>query len=329
MPINRCKCPNGRPGFRWGGLRCYPYTPGDAQSRKAAFERATTQGRAVQSGLRQDAYGRLAEDIPKRLVLRLRRVYDKRQKRALKLIKAAVKARLGLRIDAVVENATEINAEQVFKALMRGLKTTTPKEQAELRRIAEESIQHAQMASTKRLAGVYGRPVPEWWGMTAEDQVAALDEFVAWNTDLLVDVTEKFGEQVRNEIINAAAGTTTEEALAADLMERYAVSQSRANVISHDQVTKLIRGVEHKRHETLGFTSFIWRSVGDGQVRPDHVSLEGKEFTYKNPPSEGLPGQPVNCRCYEEPVLGDDLALPPLKGPNFTNPPGGNPPWEN
>lgn len=329
MPINRCKCPDGRPGFRWGGLRCYCYTAGDRASRRQAYERAEQQGRAVRATGYQDAYGRLAEDIPRRLVNRLRRLYDKRQKRALKLIKAASKRVLGLRLDAEVENASEITAEQVYKALLRGLGKVSSAEKAELRRIAEESIQHAQMASSKRLEQVYGRPVPEWWGMTADDQAEALQSFLTWNEDLLKDVTEKYGEQIRDTIVNASAGTTSEETLARELMQRFEVSQSRANVIAHDQVTKVIRSVEHKRHETLGFTSFIWRTVGDDRVRPDHVMYEGKEFTYDNPPPDGLPGQPVNCRCYEEPVLGDDLALPPLKGPGFDNPPGGRPPWTN
>lgn len=330
MPINPCKCPDGRPGFRWGGLRCYCYTTGDKSSRARAYQLAQKQGRAVRARGYQDAYARkIGEDVPKRLVRRLRSLYDKRQRRARALIRASVKRILGLRVDATVENASKVTAEQVYRALLRGLGKVTPAEKRELRRIAEDAMAHAVSVSSDRLAEIYGRPVPEWWGMTAKDQEEALQDFVEWNEELLADVTKKYGEQIRDEIIQAAAGTVSEDDLANSLIQRFAVSESRANVIAHDQTTKMIRRVERKRHETLGFESYIWRSVGDDRVRPDHVAREGQVFTYKKPPPDGHPGEAVNCRCYEEPVLGEGIELPPLKGPNFANPPAGNPtPWD-
>jgi len=42
-------------------------------------------------------------------------------------------------------------------------------------------------------------------------------------------------------------------------------------------------------------------------VRPRHQELDGKEFDYDNPPAEGLPGQPVGCRCFAESVIPDEL----------------------
>lgn len=329
MPIKPCKCPDGRPGFKWGTQHCYCYTAGDRGSRLKAYRQAERQARAIRATGYRDSYGRLGADVPKSLVFRLRKLYDKRQRRARLLIRAAVKRILGLRVDAIVENASKVTARQVYNALMRGMGTVTPAEKRELERIAEEAMHHAVMSSSVRLEQIYGRPVPEWWGMTAKDQEAALQSFLTWNEDLLKDVTQKYGEQIRDEIIQAAAGTVSEDDLASSLMRRFEVSESRANVIAHDQVTKVIRSVEHKRHVTLGFESYIWRSVGDDRVRPDHVAYEGQTFTYKNPPPDGRPGEAVNCRCYEEPVLGDDIELPPLPGPNFDNPPGGNAtPWE-
>jgi SPP1 gp7 family putative phage head morphogenesis protein len=43
--------------------------------------------------------------------------------------------------------------------------------------------------------------------------------------------------------------------------------------------------------------------VGDERVRDEHEGLDGEQFDYDDLPSEGLPGEPIQCRCYAEPVL--------------------------
>jgi hypothetical protein len=43
-------------------------------------------------------------------------------------------------------------------------------------------------------------------------------------------------------------------------------------------------------------------------VRPEHVILHGNIFSYAEPPSEGLPGEPIMCRCSANPVFADILA---------------------
>jgi hypothetical protein len=50
MPIMRCRI-NGKPGYKWGKSgKCYPYTPGDPASRRAAKKRAMKQAVAIGKG---------------------------------------------------------------------------------------------------------------------------------------------------------------------------------------------------------------------------------------------------------------------------------------
>lgn len=47
MPVKDCQI-NGRPGKKWGDSgTCYPYTKGNTQSERAAYDKAARQGRAV------------------------------------------------------------------------------------------------------------------------------------------------------------------------------------------------------------------------------------------------------------------------------------------
>lgn len=117
---------------------------------------------------------------------------------------------------------------------------------------------------------------------------------------------KKLERTVRNA---AHRGIRVEEVVKAiDGLE--GVSSRRAEVIARDQVGKHNSAMNRTRNQGLGVRRYRWRNVGDGAVRDEHVALEGQIFAYDNPPPGGHPGEPVQCRCWSEPVLEDLLGLP-------------------
>lgn len=44
---------------------------------------------------------------------------------------------------------------------------------------------------------------------------------------------------------------------------------------------------------------YMWRSVGDSRVRPEHAALDGTVRDFSDSPD---PGDEINCRCWAEPV---------------------------
>jgi SPP1 gp7 family putative phage head morphogenesis protein len=56
-------------------------------------------------------------------------------------------------------------------------------------------------------------------------------------------------------------------------------------------------------------THYIWRTQGDGNVRPSHAANEGKIFAWDNPPPMGNPGEAFGCRCWAEPHEGEEGEL--------------------
>jgi SPP1 gp7 family putative phage head morphogenesis protein len=90
--------------------------------------------------------------------------------------------------------------------------------------------------------------------------------------------------------------------------------RARAKLIARDQVAKLNADLTERRQTAAGVTEYIWRTSLDERVRgnptglypkaePSHWDREGKTFQWSKPPSDGHPGQPINCRCTAEPVL--------------------------
>lgn len=85
------------------------------------------------------------------------------------------------------------------------------------------------------------------------------------------------------------------------LMSRGDVSKSRAELIARDQTYKTNAAITRAHHEDAGITSYVWSTSLDERVRPEHEDLEGQTFRYIAPPSEGNPGDAINCRCVAVP----------------------------
>jgi SPP1 gp7 family putative phage head morphogenesis protein len=106
-----------------------------------------------------------------------------------------------------------------------------------------------------------------------------------------------------------AQGLRVEE-LQARLVQRFGVSDARAELIARDQVLSLNSQVSQYRQQQAGITRFLWSSSRDQRTRPSHRAMDdGTEYEYANPPVvdgvPSLPGQPINCRCVAVPVKPD------------------------
>jgi SPP1 gp7 family putative phage head morphogenesis protein len=101
-------------------------------------------------------------------------------------------------------------------------------------------------------------------------------------------------------------------AIGAEIQDTFGITKRRAEFIARDQVAKLNGGLTQLRHKELGVNEYIWRSMHDNRVRPDHVDFDGNTYKYDDPPINSVgaaynPGQDYNCRCVAEPVLDNLL----------------------
>lgn len=146
--------------------------------------------------------------------------------------------------------------------------------------------------------------------------VPRLEAWAAQNASLIRSVNTKYFGEIESRTLEALRTGQRAEDIADDYAVRYGVSESRAMLIARDQIGKLNGQLNRARQDALGVKRFTWRSVGDERVRDEHEALDGKVFDWDDPPSEGEPGEPINCRCFGEPVLSDvyeALGDPPAK----------------
>lgn len=137
----------------------------------------------------------------------------------------------------------------------------------------------------------------------------AIADFTRENVALIKTIPEQFFSELEKTLSREIADGARWEDLAAAVEERYSVSESRAEVIARDQVSKFNGDLARTRQQELGVDRFVWRTMGDERVREEHAVLNGNTYSWEDPP-DGGPGEAIMCRCYSEPdvlsALGDD-----------------------
>lgn len=136
------------------------------------------------------------------------------------------------------------------------------------------------------------------------------EAFASENVALITDLPERIAanvEKVTTRVLTATQTATLNSDLAEQLNKEFGFGERRSEIIARDQIGKLYGQVNASRQQDLGITKFVWRTSEDERVRPEHEALDGQTFSYDDPPDEGLPGEPILCRCSAEPVFDDIL----------------------
>lgn len=96
------------------------------------------------------------------------------------------------------------------------------------------------------------------------------------------------------------------------IKKSYGVSHSKAKFLARQETSILMAKFKETRYQEAGVNEYIWGCVAGSAnhpVRPMHKKLEGKRFSFDNPPivdekgSRKNPGEDYNCRCFAKPLV--------------------------
>jgi len=270
----------------------------------------------------------LAEQTARLLAMRRSLGLVKRRRRPVRLTPPKMLDREYFRELDVVVDETRRALEPVFQALP-GLETTRT-DADEGRRLREALAAAAarlgQAITPERLESLaarfalrvarfhrsqFRRHVEAALGadvFTSEPSIArAVDGFVMENVALIKSLPASTFTDIEKLVSRGVASGRRHEDMARDIQERFGATRKRAMLVARDQVGKLYGQINKTRLEGLGVEEYIWRSVNDSRVRPHHASRDGERFKWTEPPDDGHPGEPINCRCYAEPVFDSIL----------------------
>lgn len=128
---------------------------------------------------------------------------------------------------------------------------------------------------------------------------------------LITSLPLEAGARAQNLAMQAATGGRRADEVAAEIARSGEVTESRATLIARTEVARANSMMTQARSASVGATHYIWRTAEDDAVRESHAEMEGEVVAWDEPPtlSDGdttHAGQIYNCRCYPEPIIGDE-----------------------
>lgn len=146
-------------------------------------------------------------------------------------------------------------------------------------------------------------------GLNPIEHDATLNNYVnakvAENVTLIKSMRSDYLDSIQKAVYASITKGGTAGQLASIIQDRTKVAYSRALLIAVDQTGTIISQINAYRAKIAGAKRYIWHSVEDERVRPLHRKLDNTVQTYGDPDGGDhgmLPGEPIRCRCYAEPI---------------------------
>lgn len=141
-----------------------------------------------------------------------------------------------------------------------------------------------------------------------------IETYVDWNVRLINGVTEDITKKLTKRITSGLKKGKSNEEIAKSI--KYGIIKdkgifktikNRTKLIANDQIGKLNADLTKLRMKFNKVEKYVWRTRLDERVRDEHAEREGEVFSWDKPPEGGHPGEEINCRCWSEPYIEEEI----------------------
>ena len=164
--------------------------------------------------------------------------------------------------------------------------------------------------SLEQLSGGLTIEVPQWPGGLQDRIKASVTE----NVKLITNIPAQYAMRIESAVLTSIqSGQEGSAHLFREISKIEGMSIRRAHLIATDQTRKVTSAMNVERMKSAGVRRWRWLHSGGGaEPRPLHKDvLNGQEFSYDDEPpvidertgERGYPGQLINCRCVQVPVI--------------------------
>lgn len=141
-----------------------------------------------------------------------------------------------------------------------------------------------------------------------------IEAAVQRNVALIRGLTGDVAKRIETALLDALTKGLNNAEIGRILTREFGIGRRRAALIARDQAASFNGDLNRIRQTAMGVTEYVWSTSLDERVRgnpegkypnarPSHWDREGKTFKWSNPPEDGHPGQPINCRCTARAVI--------------------------
>lgn len=130
---------------------------------------------------------------------------------------------------------------------------------------------------------------------------------------LITSLPLEAARRIEHFTLEALTDSSRAAVVAQEIMRTGHVTKSRAMLIARTETSRTAGLLVRTRAEHVGATHYIWETSHDIDVRKEHRELQGKVFSFANPPVAGPnnmkyhPGEGPNCRCWARIIFDEPL----------------------
>lgn len=140
---------------------------------------------------------------------------------------------------------------------------------------------------------------------------ASLETHLAWNADLVRDVSAQTRQRISAAVFDGLRARTPAREVAAKIREATGLARDRSTRIASDQLTKLTSSLAQERRREAGLSVYKHRHSGKRHPRTTHLERDGKLYS-ENPADVG---KKLEGKTILPPVASNDRAgFPPFCG---------------
>jgi uncharacterized protein with gpF-like domain len=114
--------------------------------------------------------------------------------------------------------------------------------------------------------------------MGPEDVRAPISSWLAWNTDLVRDISAQARQRISTAVFSGLQNRTPSRDVAKQIREATGFARDRALRVSSDQLSKLSGSLAEERQRQAGIEQVRWRSSHKKHARQHHAAREGKLY---------------------------------------------------
>jgi SPP1 gp7 family putative phage head morphogenesis protein len=116
--------------------------------------------------------------------------------------------------------------------------------------------------------------------------------------------SQKQIQRLRNAVTQSAMTGYRRDKLIALIQNEYKTTKNKAQFLARQETSLFMSKLKMERNLDSGVTKYKWSTSHDVRARDDHKELNGKVFSYSQPPvvdketgRRANPGEDYNCRC--------------------------------
>ncbi len=142
------------------------------------------------------------------------------------------------------------------------------------------------------------------------DQIRILSQEYTNNLKLYItEFTQKEALLLRQKAEDIVLSGTRAKDFTKIIEERFAVSTKKAKFLAKQEISLLTSKYKQVKYESVGVSKYKW-SISNVRTRPDHKALNGKVFSFDDPPisntstgARNNPGEDFGCNCQAIPII--------------------------